>query len=217
MTNMEQKIVKTGTTTLGMVCKDGLVIAADKRATVGHMIANKNTEKVVLINDRMVVTTAGNASDAQLLCKIFRAQVKLEEMRRGKNLKIKEAASLLGSLVYGNVRRPSMIPGITGFIMGGVDSEGFGLYELFYDGTTTCYPKFICSGSGSAFALSYLDSHYKQTITINEGKNIAIKAVNAAMHRDSASGDGVDVVVITKEGAKKIFTEKVDSRLPSSK
>ena len=120
-----KKQMKTGTTTVGLVCKDGIVLAADMRATAGSLIVGKKTEKIQPITDDMAVTMAGTVSDAQLLIKLIKAELKLREIRTGRKQMVKEAANLLGGLVYTNIRRMSMIPGISHFLLGGKDEKGF--------------------------------------------------------------------------------------------
>src|SRR3989338_436435 len=150
---MEPMLFKTGTTTLGMVCKDGIVLAADKKMTLGgQIVSSKKFEKVLILNDQMAITFAGLVSDVQLLVKLIKAQLRLEELRKGKKVKIKEAANMLGNLVYNNVRKMSMIPGITGFLFAGVDMEGFHLYQLGADGSIAKYDDFVTDGSGMMYA-----------------------------------------------------------------
>ena len=103
---IQDKILKTGTTTIGIVCKDGVVLAADRRATLGgRIIVEKKTEKIVAINEDLAVTTAGSVSDVQLLIKLLKAQLKLMEVRRERKASIKESANLLGTMIYNNIRR----------------------------------------------------------------------------------------------------------------
>ena len=109
---MERQL-KTGTTTVGIMCTDGVVLAADKRATAGYLIANKKAEKIHQIADTMAVTIAGTVSDAQLLVKLIRAELNLKRVRTNRDPNVKEAANLLGGLVYANIRKMSMIPGIS--------------------------------------------------------------------------------------------------------
>ena len=203
---------KTGTTTVGIVCKDGVILAADKRATAGYMIVNKKTDKIEKITDKMAVTTAGTVSDIQLLIRIIKAQLNLHYMRRGIGLGVKESANFLATLVYSNIRKMSMIPGVSHFLFGGVDDTGFYLYDIFPDGSITEVDDFISSGSGSVFAFGVLDADYKHNLSVEEGVKLAIKAVNSAMQRDVNSGEGIDVVTITqKDGVKKVFGKKLDT------
>lgn len=203
--------MKTGTTTVGIVCKDGLILAADKRATAGTMIVSKDAEKIHLITDNIAVTTAGTVSDIQLLIKVIRAQLKLDHLRRGYAPKVSEGANFMANLVYNNIRKMSMIPGISQFLFAGVDETGYYLFDIFPDGSISRVNDFISSGSGSVFAYGVLEANYKNNLSIDEGMKLVTKAVNAAIQRDTGSGQGIDIVTITKEGAKKVFTKEIDS------
>lgn len=201
--------LKTGTTTVGIACKDGIVLAADKRATAGSMIVDKRAEKVHIISDDFAVTIAGSVSEAQLLIKLIRAELKLKEVRTYKRPSAKEAANLLGGLLYSNLRKMSMFPGIAHFLLGGKDMEGTHLYDLFPDGSVTKITDFISSGSGSVFAYGVLETQYKKDITTAEAVNLAVKAVNTALQRDSASGNGIDVVVINNKEIKQVMHKEL--------
>jgi len=205
--------LKTGTTTVGIVCKDGIVLAADKRATAGHMIVDKKAEKVHIISDDFAVTIAGSVSEAQLLIKLIRAELKLKEVRTYKMPSAKEAANLLGGLLYSNLRKMSMFPGIAHFLLGGKDMNGTHLYDLFPDGSVTKITDFISSGSGSVFAYGVLETQYKKDITTSEAINLAVKAVNTALQRDSASGNGIDVVVINSKEIKQVMHKELACNL----
>jgi proteasome beta subunit len=206
--------LKTGTTTVAIVCKDGLVIAADKRATSGNLIVDNRTDKVFEIADSLVITTAGTVSDAQLLTKLIKAELKLKEIRTGRRATAKEAANLLGGLVYDNIRKLSMIPGISHFLLGGFDDEqGFSVWDLFADGSVTKVDTFIGSGSGSVIAYGVLETLYKEGMSVEEGVKLAVKAVNAALQRDSASGGGIDVVSVTKQGVKRVLRKELEYKV----
>ncbi|MBW2990466.1 proteasome subunit beta [Candidatus Woesearchaeota archaeon] len=207
----ESEVLNTGTTTLGLMCKDSIVLAADKRATAGNFIAHKKVDKVIPVNDRMALTTAGIVSDIQLLVKLLKAELKLKSIRVEREPSVKEAANLLTNIIYNNVRKLSMIPGITHFLLGGVDS-GLHLYDLYADGSITEIDDFVASGSGSVMAYGLLEATYKKDMSEAEGVELAIKAVNAAMQRDSASGEGIDVFVINKAGVKKAAHKKVNTK-----
>ena len=212
---MEEQLnqLKTGTTTLGMVCKDGIVIAADKRATAGNMIVDKRADKVHIISDDMAVTIAGNVSDAQLIIKLIRAELKLKEVRTGKKPSVKEAANLLGGLLYSSIRQMSMFPGIAHFLLAGKDSSGVYLYDLFPDGCVTKMRDFVSSGSGSVFAYGVLETNYKPDMSVADGIKLAVKSVNTALQRDSASGNGIDVVVVTEKEIKKVMQKELEYSL----
>ncbi len=201
--------MKTGTTTVALKCKDCVVLAADKRATAGNLIANKWVDKIFEIEGYMAITTAGTVSDVQLLLKLIKAELRLKRLRTGKKVPVKEAANLLAGMVYSNIRKLSTIPGISHFIFAGADETGFHLYDIYPDGSMSEAEDFLASGSGSVFAFGVLETLYKESASVEEGKDLALKSVNAALQRDSASGNGVDLVIITKEGVKKELTKKV--------
>ncbi len=205
----DNNVMKTGTTTVGIMCKDGIILAADRRATSGYLIAHKKTQKIHEITKDIAVTMAGTASDAQLLIRIAKAEIRLKDIRVDRDTTVKEAANLFGRMIYANIRKMSLIPGISHFIMGGRDKTGFYLYDLFADGTISEIDDYISSGSGSVMAYGVLDTLFKKDMTIDEGIKLATKAVNAALQRDIASGDGLDVVTITKDGVKKIITKEI--------
>lgn len=209
---MEERL-KTGTTTVGLVCRDGVVLAADKRATAGNMIVDKRAEKVHIISDDFAVTIAGAVSDAQLLIKLIRAELKLKDVRTNKKPTAKEAANLLGGLLYSSIRRMSMIPSIAHFLLGGKDKQGIHLYDLFPDGSVTKIKDFVSSGSGSVFALGVLETQYNKEITTSEAVKLAVKSVNTALQRDSASGNGIDVVVINDKGIQRVMHKELECTL----
>jgi len=209
----DNDFMKTGTTTLGIVCKDGIVMGADRRATAGHLIANKKAMKVIPLTDKIWVTMAGTVSDAQLLIRLAQAELRLKRIRTGRSSTIEEAANFLARLVYNNLRKPSVVPGISHFLVGGYDHTGFYLYDIFPDGTITKIDDFVSSGSGSVMVYGVLETLYKPEITTEKGVPLAVKSINAALQRDSASGNGIDVVVITKDSAKKVFEREIKTSI----
>tara|TARA_Y100000310_G_scaffold300377_1_gene336012 strand:- start:3292 stop:3918 length:627 start_codon:yes stop_codon:yes gene_type:complete len=204
---------KKGTTTVGILCKEGIILAADNRATAGTLIANKAVQKVVKVSDYMAMTTAGLVSDIQLFTKIIKAQIMLLKLRKGKEPSVKEAANMLGNLAYSNIRRPSMIPGIVGFLFAGHDRSGHHLYELTFDGTVLEAEDYATDGSGSTVVLGVLETLYKPNMTIQQGVELAEKCIQTAIQRDSATGNGIHVAVITKDGVNFQNRKKVDYKL----
>ena len=209
---MEEQL-KTGTTTVAMVCKDGVVLAADKRATAGSMVVDKRADKTHIITDDIAVTIAGSVSDAQLIIKLIRAELKLKEVRTNKRCTAKEAANLLGGILYGNLRRMSMYPGIAHFLMGAKDADGVHLYDLFPDGSVTKIRDFVSSGSGSVFAYGVLETQYRPDMSVSDGVKLAVKCVNTALQRDTYSGNGIDVVVVTDKEIKRVMAKEVEINL----
>ena len=201
--------MKTGTTTLAILCKDGVVVAADRKMTAGYMIMHKKFQKVIPVNDDMILTIAGLVSDAQLLTKIIKAQLRLDHIRRNKKSTVKEAANLIGSLVYGNIRKYSPVMSIVGFLLGGRDESGYHIYEIGVDGSVAEHDDYVCDGSGSVFAVGLLESGYNKDLSLDEGVKLSVKALNSALQRDIASGAGYDVYVIGKDGVKKVIDKEL--------
>ena len=133
-----KEALKTGTTTIGIVCKDGVIIGADRRATAGHMIAHKDMKKVLKITDNLAVTTAGVVSDIQLLAKLFKAELSLKTIQSGRKVRVVEAANLLAGMCYNAIRRPTMITTIAAFLIGGSDDDGDRVRGRF------CAPPNVC-------------------------------------------------------------------------
>lgn len=210
---MTDNVKKTGTTTLGLVCKDCVVLAADMRATVGHMIDQTDADKVFAVTDTIALTLAGTFSSAQMLIKHLQSEIKLREIRTGRTITVKEAANMLKNWVYGLIRSPSMIQDITHFLLAGVDNHGFHLYDVYYDGSLMEIKNFKASGSGSIFAYGVLESEYKPEMTESEGLALAEKCIEIAIRKDSASGNGMNVFVIDKNGVRKAVTKTVNGQL----
>ncbi len=203
----------TGTTTLGLVCKGGIVLAADKRATAGNLIVTKHADKIFEIFDGMALTMAGTVSDAQLLVKLIKAELNLKMLRSAKMPIVREAANMLSGMLYNSIRAVSLLPGISHFVLGGHDAEGFWLYDLFPDGSLTDVEEYVCSGSGSVMAYGLLENLYKKDMSVDEGVELSKKAINAALQRDIYSGGGIDIVTITGEGIKHVVDKDLAVRI----
>ncbi len=208
---MNQEL-KKGTTTVGIMCKDGIVLAADKRATAGFVV-NKRAQKIFQIDDNMAITMAGLVSDAQLLTKIIKAEIKLKNIQTNRKSTVKEVANMLGSLLYSNLRKPSMIQSVVGFLLAGKDKNGFYLYDLGIDGSVTDVIDYCSDGSGSLFALGVLESQFKKGSTVNEGVKFAANAITAALRRDTATGNGLDIWTITDKGITKVVEKEISIKV----
>ncbi len=211
MENNEIKPLK-GTTTVGIVCKDGIVLAADRRATAGFVV-NKKAQKIIVINENLAVTMAGLVSDAQLLSKLAKAELKLKDLQSNRTSNVREAANLIGGLLYANLRKMTMVPGIVGFLLGGRDNEGFHLYDLGIDGSITNVDDYVSDGSGSVFALGVLETLFKKAMTMDEGVKLAAKAISAAIQRDYNTGNGIDVLTITDKGIQMVMEKELNVKL----
>ena len=189
------QVLKTGTTTVGIVTKEGVVMGADMRATMGNLISHKETQKLFRIADNMGFTIAGLVGDAQVLARWLEAEVELYHVKRGSPMSVKAASTLLANIM--NQRK--FAPFYVQLLIGGTDLEGNHLYSL--DSAGGSIPdRFCTTGSGSVFVYGVLEDHYKDDISQDEGIDLAIRGITAAMKRDSASGDGMNICSITKKG-----------------
>ena len=199
--------LKTGTTTVGLVCKDGVVMGADMRATMGHLISHKETQKLFKIDEHMGFTIAGLVGDAQVLARWLTAEVELYRVKRNTPMSIKAASTLLANIM--NQRK--FAPFYVQLLVGGEDHEGNHMYSL--DAAGGSIPdKFVTTGSGSVFVYGVLEDHFKDNMTIEEGLDLAVRGIAAAMKRDSASGDGMNMCAITKSGYKTLTADDIVAR-----
>ena len=208
---LKNSILKTGTTILGIVCKDGIVMAADRKVTAGNLVMSKKERKVVQINDYIVSSWTGGAADAQRLGKIITAELKLKELRTKSRPTVKQAANLVGTITYSSIRAPSIIPNIVGSLVGGFNEDGTTeLYTVEPAGGVYKVEDYDANfGSGMPFVLGLLERQYKPGITVKEGTELAIEAIKASTQRDIGSGHGIDVFAITKDGIKKVVEQDI--------
>jgi len=201
--NENLKVRKTGTTTVGMVCKDGVVLAADKKSTFGNLIASKETEKIYPLDDHIAMTIAGLSGDAQALVRYMTAELKLFSIENKRRISVKGAATLLSNILHGNKFYPFYVQ----LIIAGFDT-GPAIFDLDPVGGTEEEKKFFSTGSGSPMVLGVMEDSYREGMSLDEGVKLAVRAVKAAIERDTGSGGrGIDVVTITKDGIK---TTRVD-------
>lgn len=200
MTDSEKNF--KGTTTVGFACKDGVVLATEKRATMGALVANKGADKLFQLDDKIGATIAGTVSHAQSLMDVIKAEISLYKLRNGKEMSIDALAVLTSNILKSG---PFMVQ----TIIGGVDKDGAKLYSLDPSGS---YIKDDCisTGSGSPYAYGVLEDRYTQDLTVEEGKLVAIKALTSAMERDVYSGNGYRLATITEDGMKIYTEEEID-------
>jgi proteasome beta subunit len=199
-TDEKPEIRKTGTTTVGIVCKDGVILAAEKKSTLGYLVASKESEKILPVEDHLALTIAGYSGDAQALARYLRAELKLFSIQNARKITVKGAATLLANILQGG--RWSYLPYMVQLILGGFDEEPF-IFSLDALGSVEQEKHFFSTGSGSPMALGVLEDNYKEGLSIDEGTKIAVRAISAAIERDIGSGGkGIDVAIITKSGMK---------------
>jgi proteasome beta subunit len=202
-----EQTFKKGTTTVGLLCNDGVVLAAEKRATMGTLIANKEVEKIIPIQDHLAITVAGSVADAQTLARVLKAQCSLYEIRRGRKIGIESAATLLGNILQGSKWFPYWVQ----ILIGGYDSQGR-VYSVDLIGSVL-KEKVVSTGSGSPVAYGVLEDKYRVDKSVKDNVPIAVRAIRAAIERDSASGNGIDVATITKSGFTAIPADKVKEHM----
>ena len=208
---LKNNILKSGTSLVGIVCKDGVVMGGDRRSTAGNMIMSKNTQKVVTITDYLVVSGTGTSSDIDMLKKIIQAELRLKQLKSKSRPSVKEAANLIASISYRNIRQPAMIPFIAGMMIGGFNEDGTTeLFSVEPAGSVMKVEDFDANfSSGMPFIRGLLERQYKKDISIKEGIELAIEALKSSTQIDSASGNGIDVFSITKDGIKHEIEQEI--------
>jgi proteasome beta subunit len=186
-----------GATTVGVVCKDGVVLASEKRVSYGSFVMSKAGKKVFKISEKIGVACAGLVSDMQMLVREMEAYIKLFKIEAGRPMSVKSASKMMSNLLFNN----RLFPLITQTIIGGVDDEGPAMYVLDVLGSNIP-DKFTAVGSGAEIAIGVLEDHYKEGLTVEEGKELVTTAIKSAISRDALSGDGIDFLIITKNGTK---------------
>jgi proteasome beta subunit len=199
----------TGTTTVGITCKDGVVLATDTRATAGHLISHKDTQKLFKITEYMGLTIAGLVGDAQALARTLASEVSLYEMKHdGRKMSIKAAATSMSGLL--NSRK--FAPYEVALLVGGWDEQGPHVYSL--DEAGGCMPdKWTTTGSGSPFVFGVLEDHYRDGLSASDAIDLAIRSLNASTHRDSASGNGFLIALINAKGYQPVPRDEMEKRL----
>ncbi len=186
-----------GATTLGVVCSDGVILASEKRVSYGYLVVSRVGKKVFKITERIGAACAGLVSDMQILVREVEAYANLFRLDAKRPIPVKSAAKLVSNLLFS--RR--LVPLITQTLVGGIDEEGTSLYVLDILGSLIP-DKYSAVGSGAQIALGVLEEGYKENMTIEEAKALVTRAVKSAVSRDIMSGDGVDFLIITKEGTR---------------
>ena len=201
MDEMKNQIKKTGTTTIGLVCKDGVILASDRRATMGYYIANKKTPKIHMISDRIGMTIAGGVGDAQTLVRWMQSEIKLYELKHSRKMTVEAASTLLANILSNYKYYPFYVQ----LLVGGVDEKPH-VYSVDMLGGVT-EEDITATGSGSPIAMGVLEEMFIRDGSVKDNAPIAARAVGAAIKRDAGSGEGVDILIITPHGIE-TFTEK---------
>jgi len=188
-----------GTTTVGVACRDGVVMVTDRRATMGSLIAHKEVEKIFKLDEHLGMTVAGAVSDAQTLARWIQAETTLYKIRKGEEISVRAAATLIANILHSQRYFPMLLQ----LIVGGYDKTGAKLFSVDLMGSSI-EDRIISTGSGSPIAYGVLEAEYKEDISVEEGLELAVSALRSALERDAMSGDGMDGVKITKDGFERV-------------
>jgi proteasome beta subunit len=186
-----------GATTVGVVCKDGVILASERRVSYGYFVMSKTGKKVFQITEKIGAACAGIVADMQILTREVSAYLKLYSYEREQSVMVHTAAKLMGSMLFEH----RYFPYLAQTIVGGIDETGAKLYVLDPLGSVI-EDKFTAVGSGSEIAMGLLETDYKEGMTVEDGKGLVRKAVKAASARDIGSGEGLDMLIITSNGIR---------------
>ena len=208
--NIANNLVLKGTTTIGVVCKDGVILASDTRVTMGFFVAHKHGKKVYKIDDHLGMTIAGTVADAQKVVDILIANAQLYRINMNRPIPVSSAARIIANLLFS----ARYLPLSTQVLIGGLDDTGPHVYNLDPYGSLH-EEKSVATGSGSPLAFGVLEDQYKEDMSIEEMLPIIAKAVKSAMKRDVASGDNYNITVIDSMGYKELTSDEKKMLLTS--
>ena len=200
--NVEEKILR-GTTTVGLKAKDGVVLCADMRASAGYFIANNNTMKIQKIDDHAGMTMAGGVADAQNITDILRYHANIHRIQKQEPIPIKSLTRLTSLIFHQNRGYPF----IADILVGGYDNDGPALFNIDMFGSVE-EKTYVATGSGSPVAYGLLEEEFREELTVEEAKVIALRAVKAAITRNIGTGDGINVSIIDKNGFRLLTKEQ---------
>jgi len=183
-----------GATVIGLTCEDGIILAAEKRISYGNFVVNKNTRKIFPITDQVAAACAGMVADMQVLTRQVGALAKIRKLETRREMATNSVSKLMSVIMF--ERR--FFPLLTQVIVGGV----YTIPEIYtLDPLGSLLPdNYAAVGTGAELALGLIDSEYRKNMTEDASKKLAIKAIKSSIQRDSASGDGIDVLAISKKG-----------------
>ena len=197
-----------GTTTVGLVCSDGVVLATDTRVTAGGFIAHKRGKKLLRIDDNIAMTISGGVADAQNVVDTLKYYVNLYRMEKGRPMSVRAAAQIVSNVLFSS----RLYPFIADVLVGGVDQTGGSIYNVDFFGSKN-QEKMLATGSGSPVAYGVLESEYKEGMTTAKAYPLAARAIIAAMRRNVATGDHFDIGVLDRQGFREIGEQEKDKLL----
>jgi len=199
MPEIPNQLALKGTTTIGVVCKDGVILASDTRVTMGYFVAHRKGKKVYKIDDHLAMTISGNVADAQKTVDILKANAQLYRLNTVRPMPVSSAARLIANLLFSSRYAPL----IAQVLVGGMDTTGSHVFSIDPFGSIT-EEKCVATGSGSPVAYGVLEDKYKQDAAIKDMLGVVVRAVDSAMRRNAATGDSFDVSIIDKKGYREL-------------
>ena len=203
--NVEEKILH-GTTTVGIKAKDGVILCADMRASAGYFIANNNTMKIQKIDEHAGMTMAGGVADAQNITDILRYHANLHRIQKQEPIPIKSLTRLTSLIFHQNRGYPF----IADILVGGYDKTGPDLYNIDMFGSVE-KKTFVTTGSGSPVAYGLMEEEFHENLSVEDAKILALRAVKAAITRNIGTGDGINIVILDKDGFRLLTKEQKKS------
>ncbi len=197
-----------GTTTVGLVCSDGVVLATDTRVTAGGFIAHKRGKKLLRIDDNIAMTISGGVADAQNVVDTLKYYTNLYRLEKRRQMPVKAAAQVVSNVLFSS----RLYPFIADVLVGGVDTKGGSLFNVDFFRSMN-QEKVIATGSGSPVAYGILEAEFKEGMTVAKAYPLAAKAIIAATRRNVATGDHFDIAILDKEGFREIPQEEKDKLL----
>ena len=199
--------ITKGTTTVALVGKDGVVLAADKRASMGFAVAHKNAQKIFQVSNFVGATGAGSVGDIQNFVNVLRVESNLYRIKTNQELSVKSLATLASRILFSY----RVYPYLAMFILGGYDAKPVAFSLDPIGGMNE--DKFIATGSGMQVAYGVLEDQYKEDMSLDEMKKLAVRCIKAATNRDLATGDGISMAVITKDGYTELTKKEIEEVL----
>ena len=193
------ELVLKGTTTVGITCRDGVILGSDTRVTMGFFIAHHKGKKVYKIDDHLAMTISGGVADAQRVVDILKVNAQLYRLNLARPMPVNSAARLVSNLLFSSRYAPLLAQ----ILIGGMDDSGPHVFAIDPFGSIT-EEKCVATGSGSPVAYGVLEDKYKQDASIKEMLPVVVRAIDSAMRRDAASGDNFDVSIIEKKGYREL-------------
>ena len=197
-----------GTTTVGLVCSDGVVLATDTRVTAGGFIAHKRGKKLLRIDDNIAMTISGGVADAQYVVDSLKYHTNLYRIEKSRPMPVKAAAQIVSNILFSS----RLYPYIADVLVGGVDTKGGSLFNVDFFGSMN-QEKMIATGSGSPVAYGVLEAEFKEGTAAAKVYPLAAKAIIAATRRNVATGDHFDIAVLDNEGFREITEQEKDKLL----